>query len=689
MILVPDFRSASGLFKTLRSQQRLKASGKHLFDASVYKHDDSTESFHKMVRDLAQLTRNAKPTPFHHMLASIAEEGRLLRLYSQNVDCIETSMKPLETSVPLNCKGPWPKTIQLHGGLEKMVCTKCGHLAPFDASLFEGPEPPPCRVCTEDDLVRTAHAGKRSHGIGRMRPRIVLYNEYNPDEEAIGMVSTADLRSRPDAVIVVGTSLKIPGVRRLVKEMCQVTKGRADGFTAWINVDPEPAGPEFKDCWDLVVRAECDDVATLVDLPRWNDRRGLDDSAEVDEASEQVFQRNLVEIPLAEKESDLTKMRSARNKAAAERLQSKLLGQDVRESTGILTPGSTPKMRGKTLPAIKPSFLSLVKPARVRTIVKSETSSESESTQKKATKRAPPKKPRKATQAVRKQGETLRNVFQVTKKVAGPVDTKPSSVRPPTSSPFALAFEAPRSPLQGSYARSKGLRDDAIDAADSGSQQQRQQLADLAPAPVILPTPPSSHPRSDRSDFSLRPSQSHEYSPSPAGARAPSFSRADFAISASSTSPSHRDNGPTPGNLFPSSPFRTASGGMTGHFSLSPFRTGPAHTVPSPSSKHCSPQPAATRPFARSPFAAPTASTSAPQEPPRQQQDKQSRGFVQSSVLHFMGLLGGRPRTPPPASSGGSKFGGDSVELASSPLSSPPRTPRTPNTVMAVESICH
>jgi NAD-dependent histone deacetylase SIR2 len=224
-----------------------------------------------MVRELAHLTQNAKPTPFHHMLATLAEEGRLMRLYTQNVDGIDTALEPLATKVPLNPKGPWPKTVQLHGGLEKMVCTKCGHLSNFDGALFEGPEPPLCKECEMTDAVRMA-GGLRSHGVGRLRPRMVLYNEFNPDEDAIGAVSAADLKTRPDAVIVVGTSLKVPGIRRLAKEMCSVTRDRRGGFTAWINHDPEPLGIEFKDCWDMVVRGECDDVARLAGLPRWDDK---------------------------------------------------------------------------------------------------------------------------------------------------------------------------------------------------------------------------------------------------------------------------------------------------------------------------------------------------------------------------------------------------------------------------------
>lgn len=224
-----------------------------------------------MVRELSRKTRNVKPTPFHDMLATLAEEGRLMRLYTQNVDGIDVRIQPLATNVPLNVKGPWPKAIQLHGGLGKMVCSMCGHLSEFDAALFEGPVAPPCPECEEKEVVREA-AGLRSHGIGRLRPRILLYNEHNPDEDAIGAVSFADITKGPDAVIVVGTSLQVPGIRRLAREMCLKTRARKNGFTAWINCDPEPAGADIKDCWDMIVRAECDDIARIVGLPKWDDK---------------------------------------------------------------------------------------------------------------------------------------------------------------------------------------------------------------------------------------------------------------------------------------------------------------------------------------------------------------------------------------------------------------------------------
>lgn len=292
---IPDFRSASGLFATLKNEHNLKASGKHLFDASVYQTDSSTTSFHSMVRGLSKLASDAKPTAFHHLLATLAEQGRLMRLYTQNVDGIDTSLTPLATSIPLANKGPWPRTIQLHGGLEKMVCSKCNHLSDFEPALFDGPLPPPCRQCTEADKVRTDHAGKRSHGIGRLRPRIVLYNEHNPDDEAIGTVVSSDLRGRPDAVIVVGTSMKIPGVRRIVREMCGVVRARRDGLAVWVNHDSPPVGKEFEECWDLVVKGSSDDVANFVKMRRWNDD-GIDVKCCTESEAEKAMQEKGIQV---------------------------------------------------------------------------------------------------------------------------------------------------------------------------------------------------------------------------------------------------------------------------------------------------------------------------------------------------------------------------------------------------------
>ncbi|KAH7304590.1 hypothetical protein B0I35DRAFT_363118, partial [Stachybotrys elegans] len=82
-----------------------------LFNASLYNYNKTTESFHTMVREIAKITKNAKPIPFHYFLAFLAQEGCLICLYFQNINCINTKIKPLSTNVPLNTKGPWLATI--------------------------------------------------------------------------------------------------------------------------------------------------------------------------------------------------------------------------------------------------------------------------------------------------------------------------------------------------------------------------------------------------------------------------------------------------------------------------------------------------------------------------------------------------------------------------------------------------
>lgn len=248
-------------------------------------------------------------------------------------------MPPLATQVPLNNKAPWPRTIQLHGSLEKMVCQKCRHLSDFQPQLFDGPDPPLCPACSETDAVRTT-TGQRSHGVGKLRPRIVLYNEHNPDEEAIAAVMNSDIRSRPDALIVVGTSLKIPGVRRLVKNLCKVVRSRRNGITMWINNEP-PAGKEFEDCWDLMVKGDCDEVARLVNLKRWDDN-----------TSDVFDECNLSEVERVKQEQGPISVV----------VQTPKKKQKHSEDTGILTPASSHEENAEALPHKKP-VQSLVNPA--------------------------------------------------------------------------------------------------------------------------------------------------------------------------------------------------------------------------------------------------------------------------------------------------------------------------------------
>jgi NAD-dependent histone deacetylase SIR2 len=261
---IPDFRSATGLFKRPKKDHRLKSNGKSLFDASVYQTETSLEDFNDMIRALSKSTSSALPTDFHHLLNTLAKDGRLLRLYTQNVDGIDASLEYLHTEVPLGQNGPWPPTIQVHGCLKYMVCSKCPYQAEFVADLFVGSEIPACPECAKCDESRTA-SKKRARGLGWLRPRIALYHEESRDADAIGRCAQADIKARPDAIIVVSTTLVVPAIQRIARELCGAARTRKKCETVWLNIDPPPKQKDLSDLWSMSIIGTCDELAKCVE----------------------------------------------------------------------------------------------------------------------------------------------------------------------------------------------------------------------------------------------------------------------------------------------------------------------------------------------------------------------------------------------------------------------------------------
>lgn len=58
----------------------------------------------------------------------------------------------------------------------------------------------------------------RAIRIGSLRPAIVLYDEPHPLGDDIGNIQSSDLTRKPDLLIIMGTSLKVHGLKKLVKE---------------------------------------------------------------------------------------------------------------------------------------------------------------------------------------------------------------------------------------------------------------------------------------------------------------------------------------------------------------------------------------------------------------------------------------------------------------------------------------
>lgn len=81
-------------------------------------------------------------------------------------------------------------------------------------------------------------SGKRLRGVGKLRPSVVLYNEVHKDGEHVGEVVRKDLTGsspRADLLLVVGTSLKVPGTKRIVREFSKAVRLRATKANASTN----------------------------------------------------------------------------------------------------------------------------------------------------------------------------------------------------------------------------------------------------------------------------------------------------------------------------------------------------------------------------------------------------------------------------------------------------------------------
>lgn len=315
---IPDFRSPDGLFQQLKKRYpNTLSNGKDLFDANRFADPSMVNLFYNFMGELRHLVSKADCTPTHSFIKELDEQGKLLRCYTQNIDSLEKRVG-LETSfqrppAPIEvvddeeetvtppksyCTPPEPpvvknntnkpmgrqrrkrqttldktftRAVQLHGDLENVICTICHTRYPFTPELakeFCQGSPPACPRCKEIEALRDM-VGKRSVASGVLRPDIVLYNEFHPKEELIGTLSQYDIRRRPDLLIVMGTSLKIPGVKRMVREMSRCvhdttlkSKRAGAGKAIFINRDEPPKG--WESVFDYFVAGDSDRAVELL-----------------------------------------------------------------------------------------------------------------------------------------------------------------------------------------------------------------------------------------------------------------------------------------------------------------------------------------------------------------------------------------------------------------------------------------
>jgi len=117
---------------------------------------------------------------------------------------------------------------------------------------------------------------ERSRKTGYLRASVVLYGEEHPQGELIGSAVERDLKGtgkkgekegKVDMLLVAGTSLSIPGVKRIVKEMARALQSRGS-LPKVIMVNREmPKGKEWEGLFDTFVAGDIQEFAALCSDP--------------------------------------------------------------------------------------------------------------------------------------------------------------------------------------------------------------------------------------------------------------------------------------------------------------------------------------------------------------------------------------------------------------------------------------
>ncbi|KAI0451365.1 DHS-like NAD/FAD-binding domain-containing protein [Xylaria acuta] len=307
-----DFFSSQASSSNLRNMK-----GRDLFDCNIWADPLKTSVFYRFATSLRQRVKEVEPTVTHRFIAQMRDVGKLARVYTQNIDEIEKKIG-LSTDLKHGCGTKKRKSIKhqvpepeekeeaiespddavapgtteavqpsqkledsaaslqpklrpqlspnkgvecvfLHGSLHSLRCFVCGKLCDWDEDGRESctlsGEQPECPHCAGATAARQ-EKGKRALGIGKLRPDIVLYGEEHPQSDLISPIVQHDLAAGPDLLLVLGTSLRVHGLKVMVKEFAKAVHKKG-GKVIFINFT-KPSESAWGDVLDYWIEWDCD-----------------------------------------------------------------------------------------------------------------------------------------------------------------------------------------------------------------------------------------------------------------------------------------------------------------------------------------------------------------------------------------------------------------------------------------------
>ncbi|KAK0663478.1 putative NAD-dependent histone deacetylase [Cercophora samala] len=169
-----------------------------------------------------------------------------------------SSQPPSSQPAPLGPKRG-VECVFLHGSLAELRCFVCAKTATWEdeerqAETLAGRQPT-CPHCAGATAAREER-GKRALGVGKLRPDIVLYGEEHPHAHLISPLVQHDLSLGPDMLLILGTSMRVHGLKVLVREFAKAVHDRG-GKVVFVNFTKPPESV-WADVLDFWVQWDCD-----------------------------------------------------------------------------------------------------------------------------------------------------------------------------------------------------------------------------------------------------------------------------------------------------------------------------------------------------------------------------------------------------------------------------------------------
>jgi NAD-dependent SIR2 family protein deacetylase len=235
----------------------------------ILQNNDTRPTFCKFIAEMATTAAMARPTSFHELLATLNARGRLLRVYTQNIDGLELK-SGLSTFPGYGIYEEHAVCVNLHGNLNQLRCLSCGNtfsLDPYLDTLTAG-ELPECMACTTDRTTRARLQLRDRQTISSLRPDVIFYDEVHPLADEIAKIVEKDVRA-VDGLLVVGSSMKVDGIQHIIHAFAQSLsrkhgKKKAPFFSSiYLNMDM--ARPQkWSEVFDIWVKGDCQLFATMV-----------------------------------------------------------------------------------------------------------------------------------------------------------------------------------------------------------------------------------------------------------------------------------------------------------------------------------------------------------------------------------------------------------------------------------------